>query len=1057
MPQSMIRAVYQLLPTVLLLVLATAAFGGKHVNTPLEDDHRTRKWEGWGNHRAVVRVKEPAAAAWVRLDWRLPFNIDSLPPAAEGLPKNAVFVVEASSGKPVDHVVVINRNNDYGEIAFQATSAGDYYIYYLLVMEREFAPDWQHVETGDHWKYPKWKEPDPKWLAANGLNRDQLADRAWRRLPQATFVGFQSVNGFNEFTEMEIAATKQETDALLARFPDQPFLVFPEDRLNTIRMKDRLPLRWIQSGPANTFAAEAKRNEFYAFQLGVYSARVDLLDLQVRTEPLRRVGADASAMDYDVLPVRCFNTAGVDWRGRSFVKPASISQGMVKPLWFGAEVPRHVTAGVYRGSITLQPKDLPPQRISIEITVTDEVLPDWGDAELWRQSRLRWLDSTLGLDDEPTKPFTPLAVNGNNISLLGRAVTLADNGLPSSIRSHFSPNNTRIVETSREILAGPIAFVVHDAAGQPIRTRSGQIEWISRSNAAAAWRSVSHSTDLTLSVEGELEFDGFVQYRLTLQSLKPVNLGDARLEIPLRRDVAKYLMGMGRKGGTRPPKLQWKWDPRNHQDELWVGDVNAGLRCQLRGDNYARPFMNIYYSEHPLRMPPSWHNKGRGGCDVVEENDGRVVVRAYGGARDLAAGESLHFDFNLLITPFKPLEPAKHFNTRYWHRYMSGPDDDTVPTFQQVQKAGCNVINLHGNGKENPFINYPFITAPTIAASVRRAHGAGMKCKIYYTVRELSNHAAELWALRSLDDEILARPSGSNLQWTPGGYSWNAEHIGARDYRGAWLDLGAQDASHLTSGMSRWHNHYVEGLQWLIRNVGIDGIYVDDAAYDRTVMQRVRRVMDRNKPGMLIDLHSWNHFDPRAGFGNCANLYMEHMPYLDSLWFGEDFDYGSATQDYWLVEISGIPFGLMGDMMSSGNPWLGMLYGMTGRMGWGEVGSGRRAPSALWKLFDRFGIQDADLVGYWDASCPVRTDNPIVLVTVFRKPGQALVVLGNFGQERVTCRMRIDWQALGIPPNGARLRAPALEEIQSAGEFAHDAPIEIAGRQGWILLLEQEP
>ena len=36
--------------------------------------------------------------------------------------------------------------------------------------------------------------------------------------------------------------------------------------------------------------------------------------------------------------------------------------------------------------------------------------------------------------------------------------------------------------------------------------------------------------------------------------------------------------------------------------------------------------------------------------------------------------------------------------------------------------------------------------------------------------------------------------------------------------------------------------------------------------------------------------------------------------YIDSLWFGESFHYNSPA-DTFLVEISGLPFGLFGDML----------------------------------------------------------------------------------------------------------------------------------------------
>ena len=40
---------------------------------------------------------------------------------------------------------------------------------------------------------------------------------------------------------------------------------------------------------------------------------------------------------------------------------------------------------------------------------------------------------------------------------------------------------------------------------------------------------------------------------------------------------------------------------------------------------------------------------------------------------------------------------------------------------------------------------------------------AGRKVKIYYTVRELTTHLPELWALRSLGDEVLADGPGGGV------------------------------------------------------------------------------------------------------------------------------------------------------------------------------------------------------------------------------------------------------------------------------------------------------
>ena len=175
------------------------------------------------------------------------------------------------------------------------------------------------------------------------------------------------------------------------------------------------------------------------------------------------------------------------------------------------------------------------------------------------------------------------------------------------------------------------------------------------------------------------------------------------------------------------------------------------------------------------------------------------------------------------------------------------------------------------------------------------------------------------------------------------------------------VEGGVVDAAILTSGASRWYNFYVEGINWLARNVPIDGLYLDDVAYDRTILKRVRKVLDRARPGCLIDLHSNTLFSMGP-----ANQYTEFFPYVNRLWFGEGFNYDAMSPEQWLVECSGIPFGLMGDMLQDGgNRWRGMLFGMTARLPWPNSD-----PRPVWKVWDEFGIGEARMMGWWETDCP---------------------------------------------------------------------------------------
>jgi hypothetical protein len=419
-----------------------------------------------------------------------------------------------------------------------------------------------------------------------------------------------------------------------------------------------------------------------------------------------------------------------------------------------------------------------------------------------------------------------------------------------------------------------------------------------------------------------------------------------------------------------------------------------------------------------------------------------VIIRPYSGERVLELAEELNFNFGLLVTPEKPLNP-NHWTQRYYQQAY--PEPGAVPV-ETLVRSGASIVNIHQGNELNPYINYPFLTVDKLAAYVNEVHSAGLKAKIYYTVRELSNRVAEMWALRSLGDEVFLDGPG-------GGGAWLREHL-VSNYSPGWhqsLPDGEVDEAILDTGgpgLSRWDNYYVEGLAYLLRKASIDGLYLDGIGYGRVVMKRVRKVLDRNRPGSLIDFHSGNAFTFHDLRISPANQYMELFPYIDSLWFGEGYDYNSSP-DYWLVEISGLPFGLYSDMLEGGgNPWRGMIYGMATRH------FGEYDPSQIWNLWSSFKIQEAEMIGYWVSSCPVKTDRDDVLATVYKKKGAALISLASWSKHPVSVSLHIDWQALGQDSQTAKLAAPRIPNFQNGASFSPTEKIPVEPTKGWLLILQ---
>ena len=967
-----------------------------------------------GNHRAVLQVAAPAGAVYARIPWR---RRDADPQ------RKHLIVVEGKTSGRVLNVARLDVNREFGDIAFEAPSAGAYFVYYL-----------PNVGAGRS-NYPKVTYPEPestaddRWLARHKLQPADLASRAWASLPAAAVTEFQAIDQLSSFFPMEVVATKAEVAELLARRSDDAFLAFAEDRANSIKMTDDLPLRWIRRGPAAPFVGEAQRGEYYAFQVGVFAARQAADNVRVTPGALKRKGGGSVS----AAAFNCINTDGVDSAAKPFTRTVNVAQGRVQAIWCGVMVPEAAQAGEYAGTIAVTAEKSGRVEIPFSLKVAPMVIPAHGDDEPSRLSRLRWLDSTLAVDDELVKPYTPVTVTGKTVGVLGRSVLLNALGFPEQIESRFAIEMTRLADIGRKVLTGPVALTVESRDGGVKPWTGSGVTFTKQRPGAAAWRARGDGGSLGLTTDAQMDFDGNMEFTVRVSAAKATAVDDIRLEIPVAADVARYLMGLGFKGGARPASFDWKWKVENNQDSAWIGDINAGLQFTLKDDKYVRPLNTNFYTLKPLVMPASWHNGGKGGCRLAEKDAATYLVRCYSGARTIAQGEALFFNFRLLLTPFKPIDPKAQFTTRFFHAFK--PVEDVV-------NLGANVINVHHANPINPYINYPFFRPAEMKAYIDQAHARDTRVKIYYTVRELANRAPELFALRSLGEEIFAPGPG-------GGYSWLQEHLGA-SYIAAWFVPELKDAAIVNSGVSRWHNFYVEGLDWLARNVGIDGLYIDDVAFDRLTMKRVRKVLDWHRPNALIDLHSANQYNVRDGFASSANLYLEHFPYLNRLWFGEYFDYNSAP-DYWLTEISGLPFGLMGEMLQDGgNPWRGMVFGMTGRLPW----SGD--PRSMWKAWDEFGIADARMIGFWVPGSPVKTSRPDVLATAYVRDGKTMIALASWAKENVDVRLAIDWKALGLEGGRPRLMAPGISGFQVSRTFDPAGAIPIEQGKGWLLVIERQ-
>lgn len=830
--------------------------------------------------------------------------------------------------------------------------------------------------------------------------------------------------------------------AVLADFQKKhpaAFWVFGEDRQYALR-KGVIPAHWFE-GEARQyqrFSGVAQPGEFYVFQAGLIGAPA--LSARVVMDSLP--GAQARVISPQGQKLDVF--------------------------WLGVQIPADARPGKYPGKVRFDaahtdPKN-PPASVTESLDFVIEVkgapVADGGTHDAWRLARLQWLDSSIADNDrEVTRPFVPIVVEEKQrtLKILGRSLQLSATGIPAQYISHFSKSNTKIIPVGTEAFgAAPGLECV--VAGQPIAWKPMTFSFEKKSPVAVSWIAQCQAGALRLTVKGLLEYDGNLQLQMALDHPSPgeVTLDDVRFVVPWRSQVVPYAMGLGLRGGICPPKHEWAWDVSKHQDAIWMGDVNIGAMLRFKdSSNFRRPLINAYYDFSPLNLPESW---GTGGVKWEREETTTNLI-AYAGRKTIGTTKApLHFDIDWYLTPFKPLDLKKHFSDRYFHSGQGSPVENTA----NLNKEGATILEVHHNRLCNPYINYPYNddSIGHLKDFVKQAHQDDMRVAVYYTTRELTQNLPEFFALKSMGGEIIL-PRKSGVAWPvtnrSGPHPWLLENVGD-DIVPAWRENlrfaeypAKLDLAVITTPDSRWNNFYLEGLQYLIKNVGIDGLYIDDTALDRKSMQRARRLLDADgNTGRRVSMHSWSHFNGLAKWSNSSIAFMELYPYYDGLWHGEGFN-ANTPPEFMLVEMSGIPYGLMSEMLDHPNAWHGMVYGMRTRWPW----SGD--PRAQWQFEQRFGIADAEFIGWWDESCPVKVDHPDCKVSVYRRQGRTLIALSSWAKSQVKVKLTIDWKALGLSGKAGTLWAPFCDRFQKEAVFSVAAEIPVSANQGWMLIADDIP
>lgn len=733
-------------------------------------------------------------------------------------------------------------------------------------------------------------------------------------------------------------------------------------------------------------------NEVFVFQLAVLSDYDDVIN----------------SVNYSgTLSISCINTDVVDKYGKRKIQSVSLKKNNIQPLFFTVTADKNGKREE-RCSITINCKENSYSADFVFHIIASPV-ENSGYNDINTLARLKWLNSDMCIDDNLIKPYISPVMDESLFKILGRAVELTENGLPQQIYSYYNEAVEIEEDVQKTLFARPCEFMIGKNSLSSGKTEAAvfnnRIESITK----------CYSNDYSAQILSVLHYDGMLEYSVKIMPEKDFTAENVSLDFYFNKSCSALMHGLGHRASTAE-NLDFRWNSDKQQDCVFIGCVNCGMRVKFKAENYIRPLINIFYKNLPLRIPEeTWDNYGKGGIKV-NVNDEFVKLSAFTGSFDFKKGETRNFIFEIHITPLKPIDYKKAFSVRYCHNNKL---KDEIKEIDTAAKNGLNYVTFHQGNMIMPFINYPFYETDRLKNAVSYAEKKGIGIKLYYTEREHSNHMAETFVYKALGDEIILRKKGVSHSWQKGKPQWLIDNFGEDIIPGWFVKYkhgkykNDHDISFIVRPDTRLDNYYIEGLNWLVDNIGIKGIYIDDTSFDRTTLERAKKVL--SKTDGLIDMHMWNHEEVRAGDVSCMNLYTELIPFLDSVWLGEGFFYKKYTPEYMLAEVSGIPYGVTGQMLEGGGDlYLGMLYAMNNRFGWHYKNA-----VYMYKIWDDFGIENSRMIGYWHSENPVKTNNKNVLATVYLKSNSALICIYNFAAGAQSFSIEVNKALLGFTPDSA--------------------------------------
>jgi len=797
--------------------------------------------------------------------------------------------------------------------------------------------------------------------------------------------------------------------------------IFATDRRKTFKnYYDTSELAGMPCGLS--FSYNTSRYQYFIAQLVAISDFDEEVD--VITSPLSGEGQELAKA------VWCLNTAGRGPNGVFFYRKLPLTSGKMQPLLIGFDL-SEAKLGTFSATVTVG-----TVKVSLTLFVNDEPVFNDGADDIFSGSRLKWLNSNLGVKDAPVKGYSPLTFEENKLLFTGKTALIGNNGLLENVQSYFSQSNFLTDSVQNTLFYRPMEFEV---AGQRYRFSKQRT---SGKGASVTFSAEGRSDGTRLEVAASATYEGYVDYKVTLYAEKDIIIENIALNLYF--SACDYLVGMGKKGGAFEP-FKYAWNYGRQQDAVYIGDVNCGARLRLKDKKDVRPFDGAFFPLKPYKLPfETWDNHGKGRVSAEKTPEG-VALSATSGRMVLAEGKSAVFCFELHLTPFKAIDFARRFDRRYCSCKGVERLEDNL---EKSSWMGANALSIAWPDEKYKLMNYPFSSVEEIKKTVLAAQNKKFSTTIDYSLWHTSVKNPELGLLKAFGDEFIFRDWQEHMQCLPELTGPGSVPVGMSTDK----DGSVADVSVLLQTESRLDNYFIEAVDYLLRTVRLDGIRLEGSHLGRAAAERLARVSESNHAPCGLILKESDSFLAEKCMGNSLNHHTHLLPFVS----GISAD-GSLAKDknpaYVISEVSGLLYGLTAEAASPGfDPIESLLYGMSLPVGM----SGQKKETVLYGIYDvlkKFGIGAARMYGFWDKTNPASADQKEIRITSYISGEKLLAVIYNAGKKGKEFDVGFN-PKLGFTSKGKMISSPLIVGMQNIKEINFNKSFYLKGGCGMLLLVE---